>query len=340
MNSATPVTDINEIVHDDTQLWKNFQAAHLLVTGATGFIGRWFVEVLSRANRTHDLSLQMSIVVRNPKKAREIFPKTDHSDLIFIHSDLASQDPFEGIDLSHVTHILHGATSTNKNQVSEDLHSSTVLGLRNIIQSTTANGNIPRLLNLSSGAVYGESARRNERINDDNPIISSDSSSDKYAKAKVDSEMLVEKSNILHEISGVNARLFSFVGPHIPVDSAYAVPNFISDAIAGRKIRIGASAETTRSYLYPSDLIASLLRLFNSDFQGSVNVGSRISLNMFEIATAINQIYSGDGVEFINPKAKPNHYVPGLVTLDGVIGKQKEIAFEESILKWKEWLEK
>ena len=331
--------DINRVALSESLPWNSFQDSIFLVTGATGFIGKWFVEILAKVAKTQSGSIEIMLVVRDMKKATEIFPISKYQNLKFIHADLSGSNPFAKHDLSRVTHILHGATSTNKSADPNELMTSTVNGLENVIRATSVSRNVPRLINLSSGAVYGEQARQKARINDQESVISIESALDVYARAKVSSEILIGQANSADRISGVNARLFSFVGPHLPIDSAYAVPNFIADVIAGRKIQINASAETTRSYLYPSDLVSTLLQLFATDFKGSVNVGSRNSLNMLQIATTVNQAWAANGIEFKHPNAIANHYVPSLDVLDQVIGKQEEISFEESISKWKKWID-
>ena len=57
--------------------WRELSGAHLLITGGTGFIGRWLLETLKYAELKLNLGVRATIITRQPdsflKKAPHLF---------------------------------------------------------------------------------------------------------------------------------------------------------------------------------------------------------------------------------------------------------------------------
>ncbi|MBI5920058.1 MAG: NAD-dependent epimerase/dehydratase family protein [Betaproteobacteria bacterium] len=70
--------------------WKELEATTFLVTGATGFLGGYFVDVLLQLRRSFGLDIKIICLVRNPDKARDRFPNAESRELIIINADLNS----------------------------------------------------------------------------------------------------------------------------------------------------------------------------------------------------------------------------------------------------------
>src|ERR1035441_8285062 len=93
-----------------------------------------------------------------------------------------------------------------------------------------------RVLHFSSGAVYGDRLHRSAR-EDDPAIIEPSQGGQVYDAAKVLAETLCTAA-AFDGVELVVARLFSFVGPGIPIDAHFAAGSFLQDALEGRDVRV------------------------------------------------------------------------------------------------------
>jgi dTDP-glucose 4,6-dehydratase len=124
----------------------------------------------------------------------------------------------------------------------------------------------------------------------------------------------------------------------LALNEHFAIGNFLSNGLQSEKIEVKGSPETTRSYMYPSDLVKILLLLPSRQSKGSLNIGSNDSITMSELATLISNLTSRKGIYFSNPKAEPSHYVPSIVNLERVLGGLQIYQIESILEKWIKWL--
>jgi dTDP-glucose 4,6-dehydratase len=80
----------------------------------------------------------------------------------------------------------------------------------------------------------------------------------------------------------------------MPLDSHFAIGNFIRDAVAARQIVVMSDGTPLRSYLYAGDLTAWLLRLLTAGRSGTAyNVGSDQAHTISEIAALVARVVPG-----------------------------------------------
>jgi dTDP-glucose 4,6-dehydratase len=143
------------------------------------------------------------------------------------------------------------------------------------------------------------------RIPDDSAIACSTSlSQSAYGEGKRVMEFLASAYEHKYGIETVTARCFAFVGPGLPLDTHFAIGNFIRDALQEQQIRIRGDGSAVRSYLYGADLAIWLLKLLASgESSTSYNVGSDMYVNLKELAQQVVDVLSPGKPIVIESKA-------------------------------------
>jgi dTDP-glucose 4,6-dehydratase len=157
-----------------------------------------------------------------------------------------------------------------------------------------------------------------------------------YGQSKRVSEWLCAVYARQYGFDALIARLFAFVGPHLPLDANYAVGNFIRDVLAGGPVRIAGDGTPYRSYLYAADLAIWLWTiLIKGETLRPYNVGSGQALTIAELArTVVDATIPETPIEITQktvPGAPPLRYVPCVTRAEQELGLRPWISLTEGI---------
>jgi len=155
-----------------------------------------------------------------------------------------------------------------------------------------------RILYTSSGAIYGQQPKNIKKIKENylsfkKKIKFRSNLKTIYSISKFKSEKKFQELGELG-IKVSIARCFAFVGKHLPRDKGYAVGNFISNIVRNKTIKINATFDVIRSYMYADDLARWLLKIvFNANSKCPIyNVGSDSETSIFTLADQLSKKYN------------------------------------------------
>ena len=324
--------DINALQGLDLTKLRN---KSICLLGGGGFIGSWLVSTLNQLDRYCDLKVKITIYTRDIAKASLKFPRDLYNRVSLMEFDFLTGT----CDLGVFDYIVNGATPTTPRPgiTTEDLYfHPTMNAIRSIIGTAQSRQNFPKVLNLSSGAVYGSqpldiSHRSEEMVGELEGV-------DDYQRAKYQSELELSTPDVLQVLTPISPRLFAFYGPGLPINQHFAIGNFIRDGMEGRPIRILGNPNTRRSYMFPTDLVAWLLKSLVNPKVGYFNVGSEESISMAELATLISDMTSRKGFELLNPEIPPSNYVPSTKLFRAAYEVRETVSLSEGLTNWKFWL--
>jgi dTDP-glucose 4,6-dehydratase len=195
--------------------------------------------------------------------------------------------------------------------------------------------NSPKVVHLSSGAVYGPQTF-NKSTQFEVQKSSMATPYNLYAQTKQITENLLNLESANGLISASNPRLFAFAGPHISLVEHFAVGNFMNNALNNQDIIILGNPETVRTYLYPTDLINSILSLMWEPLSQEINLGSDKEITMLDLAKLISSLTTKTKIKVLGVDQAPNRYVPPNLFQSG--GVEVTVSLEEAINRWYRWL--
>ena len=326
---ALPSRDLAHILQHAATDLEALRGKRLFITGGTGFFGKWLLAALSHTHAELGLGLHLTVLSRDPAAFLRLHPEVANISAIhFEQGHVADFSP----DHRRFDYILHAAADTTAvtNDAEEQERTRTIVdGTRRIIDLVQKSG-AHRMLNISSGAVYGAftsqpTGAREEDYDSAHPLIP-------YAEAKREAEQLCADS----DIDFVTARAFAFLGPYLPLEAHFAAGNFLRDAIKGGPILVRGDGTALRSYLHPADLVVWLLRiLLRGQRARAYNVGSDEIVTTAQLARHIASAVQPAPeviIQSVQPQGPQNIYLPNIhrarveLNLDVSIPLQEAIA--------------
>ena len=327
---ALPAADRAHIMRQAAVDLEQLRGKSLFLTGGTGFFGKWLLGALAHADAELGLDLRVTVLSRDPAAFLQRHPEVkDVGAIQFVSGDV-NDFSFTG---QRYDFILHAAADTTAftNAVEEQRRSHAIVSGMERMLELARNCGARRLLNVSSGAVYGAcsakltGAKEGEEINA-RPLTP-------YAEAKQQAERLCENSGV----DFVTARAFAFLGPYLALDGHFAAGNFLRDALKGGPILVRGDGTALRSYLHPADLVPWLLRILVAGRSArAYNVGSDESVTTAQLAHRIAEALSPASevvVQSVQPQGPQNIYLPNLERTRSELDLKITLPLKEAIAR-------
>ncbi len=331
--------DLDYILENTPLVWDNLRNQRIFITGGTGFFGCWLLESFVWANEQLHLNATAVVLTRNKAQFEKKCPHlASNPALIFQEGDVTNFSFPEG----HFSDVIHAATeasvSLDKNHP-ELMRQTIVEGTRHTLEFAKQCG-AKRFLLTSSGAVYGKTSQDSSSIQEDHFECTKQLTS-AYAQGKRDVEIMCMESGEKYPFEIKIARCFAFVGPYLPLDTHFAIGNFIRDGLNADTIVVNSDGSSIRSYLYAADLTIWLWTiLFHGENRRPYNVGSDQAISIKDLALLIGSMCDLD----VHVQASPiqsnlsvDGYVPDVSRVRDELNLVPSIQLREAIQSTQDW---
>jgi nucleoside-diphosphate-sugar epimerase len=344
---AVGAEDLREILEQTRPLWEEMRGQRLFLTGGTGFFGCWLVESFCHANRELGLGARATVLSRDTAKFAAKAPHLASDPAVtLLAGDVRDFVYPEG----EFGYVIHAATEASAKQAAEaplEMLSTILAGTERTLEFAGRCG-ARKFLLTSSGAVYGRQPAEMTHV-PESYMGAPDAldAASVYAEGKRASELMCALYQKAAAAKGVAfeakiARCWAFCGPHLPLDTHFAIGNFIGDVLAGRAISIGGDGTPRRSYLYASDLTVWLwTMLFRAPALVPLNVGSGRDVSILELAKVVAQTLEQKTEIQVAKQAvegaAPARYVPSVERAEELLGLRETVGLEEAIRRTAAW---
>ena len=273
------------------------------IIGASGFVGRWLLESLIFHKERIGLDFQICQVGR-----KEIYEFSDRTE--FLEYDyLRDVTPRMDADF-----VIFAGTPSQRSTGGEDkilVYNSVRVGLASIVNSIVNSDRKTRFFNCSSGTVLNSQLKKPmNSLELSNFEMKSFQLSEVYKASKILSEELIHQATLSKNFFGINGRLWTFYGNGIPLDAHFAIGNFMLNVLNGEDIVVNGNPRTLRSYLYPIDMSAGIIKSVVYGEDKLVNIGSHLPISIGELAETINNKFGSKKVIYQPNKNIETSYYP------------------------------
>lgn len=264
----------------DKLLWDRLEGKTVLLSGATGMLGKCLVDIFVERNRQtpSGKKIKLAALSRNKEKAKERLGECFDEEW-FSHAacDVNISIP----ELGAVDYIIHAASNTHPVQYANDsigTITSNIIGTKNLLDYGVSHG-AEKFCFVSSVEIYGENRGDVESF-DENYLGYLDCNTLRagYPESKRLGEALCNAYARTYDLEFVIPRLSRVYGPTMLLSDSKAISQFIKKAAEKENIVLKSEGNQKYSYTFVTDAAAGMLyTLLRGENGGAYNIADKES---------------------------------------------------------------
>lgn len=283
--------------------WEKLSKKSILITGASGLIGSFLIDVLMEKN-LHGLNCKVYALGRNLDKAKNRFERYWASHLFeFVSHDI--NEPLELDNADRVDFVVHLASNTHPVAYATDpigTVTANIIGTNNLLKFAVKH-HAERFAFASSNEIYGENRGDVEFFDETYcGYIDSNTLRAGYPESKRCGEALCQAYKKQANLDVVIPRFTRSYGPTMLKTDTKAISQFIKKAVEGENIVLKSAGTQYYSYTYVADAVAGFLTvLLNGKSGEAYNIADEASDIMLKDLAKIIADFAGKEVVFELP---------------------------------------
>lgn len=249
--------DAEQIIQENNCL-KEFYNKNIMITGATGMIGSYFIYTLVKLNEDYGANINIIPLVRNLGKLNdEILNKNYVCPIV--------QDVTEKIDCKYdIDYIIHAASPASPKIMKEkpvETNFANTLGTANTLM-LARDKNVEGYLFISSREIYGQPLENQEYFTEDSfGFIDQLVPRNAYAEGKKAAENMCVGFKKEYGVNTKIVRLAHTYGPGMSIYDGRVQADFLKNLVNDEDIVLNSDGSSVRTYTYVSDAVSAIFKV-------------------------------------------------------------------------------
>jgi UDP-glucuronate decarboxylase len=338
-------SDIEEICIRLGPLATAFAGKRILITGARGFLGRYFSDVFLRLNAVRLDTPCEVIAIDNLVTSGALgadLPR-DRSFAFVNHDIVKPFYPERPVD--YVMHLAGIASPYYYRKWPLETLEVATAGLKNVLE--LAKQSSARLLFFSSSEIYGDPDSVHVPTKESyHGHVSCLGARACYDESKRLGETLVRIYHTHFGVKGTIVRPFNVYGPGMQKLDYRVLPNFAAKMLSGEPVSVYGTGEQTRTFCYVTDAIVGFLNVLVNGQPGEpYNIGNPApEISMLELVNTIDRVLPELRVQHrvvehpdTYPADEPQRRCPDITKARLQVGYEPSVSLEDGLRRFFGW---
>ncbi len=339
------VSDVDEICASLGDLGQVFAGKRILITGARGFLGRYFTDVFLKLNTTTLSEPCEVIAIDNLLTSGQLGAELPRNrSLAFVNHDIIKPFyPERPVDF--VLHLAGIASPYYYRKWPLETLEVATTGLKNVLELAKTSG--ARLLFFSSSEIYGDPDPVHVPTKESyHGNVSCLGARACYDESKRLGETLVRIYQTQFGVKGMIVRPFNVYGPGMQKLDYRVLPNFAARILTREPVNVYGSGKQTRTFCYVTDAIRGFIQVLVNGLAGEpYNIGNpEPEISMLELVQIIERCLPELAVKYqliehpdTYPADEPQRRCPDITKARLQLEYEPRVPIEEGLKRFFHW---
>ncbi|MBE6510365.1 MAG: NAD-dependent epimerase/dehydratase family protein [Methanobrevibacter millerae] len=249
--------DAEQIIQENDGLNELYNKS-IMVTGASGMIGSYFIYTLVKLNEDYDANIKIIPLVRNLNKLNDDILSKDY--VCPIVQDVSEKITYDG----EIEYIIHAASPASPKIMKEkpvETNFANTLGTANTL-ILAREKNLEGYLFISSREIYGQPLENQEYFTEESfGIIDQLVPRNAYAEGKKAAENMCVGFKKEYGLNTKIVRLAHTYGPGMSIYDGRVQADFLKNLVNDENIVLNSDGSSVRTYTYVSDAVSAIFKV-------------------------------------------------------------------------------